>query len=208
MRTWYEPHLERLHDDHAVRRGDLPQLEQIAAGYPSRERFLTELTLDPPSATGDRPVCRTATRTTSSSRRSTPRRARSGSTVFVLNCVDGCIPSDLATGTTRRDRGGAAAALRRDDARKDSLHLVQPLRLFVYGQQPPGDRHVYARRTRFIPDGVLDRFERVNWPAAAPVGATARRSPTAPRIDVRQRMRGQWADKTSARSAYSCSAAE
>ena len=30
---------------------DLIQLEQIAAGYPSRERFLTELTLDPPDAT-------------------------------------------------------------------------------------------------------------------------------------------------------------
>ena len=29
------------------------QLEQIAAGYPSRERFLTELTLDPPDATSD-----------------------------------------------------------------------------------------------------------------------------------------------------------
>ena len=36
------------------RRADLLQLEQIAAGYPSRERFLTELTLDPPDATSDR----------------------------------------------------------------------------------------------------------------------------------------------------------
>ena len=35
-------------------RADLVQLEQIAAGYPSRERFLTELTLDPPDATSDR----------------------------------------------------------------------------------------------------------------------------------------------------------
>lgn len=34
-------------------RADLLQLEQIAAGYPSRERFLTDLTLDPPSATSD-----------------------------------------------------------------------------------------------------------------------------------------------------------
>ena len=29
------------------------QLEQIAAGFPTRERFLTELTLDPPNATSD-----------------------------------------------------------------------------------------------------------------------------------------------------------
>ena len=30
---------------------DIEQLEQIAAGYGARERFLTELTLDPPDAT-------------------------------------------------------------------------------------------------------------------------------------------------------------
>jgi superfamily I DNA/RNA helicase len=39
--------------DAVVRRADLIQLEQIASGYPSRERFLTELTLDPPDATSD-----------------------------------------------------------------------------------------------------------------------------------------------------------
>ena len=51
--AWYEPHLERRHDDVEVRRADLRQFEAIAAGYPSRERFLTELTLDPPEATSD-----------------------------------------------------------------------------------------------------------------------------------------------------------
>ena len=34
-------------------RADLAQLARLAAGYPSRERFLTELTLDPPAATSD-----------------------------------------------------------------------------------------------------------------------------------------------------------
>jgi DNA helicase-2/ATP-dependent DNA helicase PcrA len=52
-RQWYEPHLERLHEDAVTRCADLIQLEQIASGYPSRERFLTELTLDPPDATSD-----------------------------------------------------------------------------------------------------------------------------------------------------------
>jgi DNA helicase-2/ATP-dependent DNA helicase PcrA len=52
-RRWYEPHLERIHEDASVRRADLLQLEQIAASYPSRTRFLTELTLDPPDATSD-----------------------------------------------------------------------------------------------------------------------------------------------------------
>ncbi len=52
-RFWYQPHLERLHEDSVTRQADLIQLEQIASGYPSRERFLTELTLDPPDATSD-----------------------------------------------------------------------------------------------------------------------------------------------------------
>src|SRR5262249_51919441 len=53
VRRWYEPHLERIHDDAHLRAADLVQLEQIAATYPSRERFLTELTLNPPEATSD-----------------------------------------------------------------------------------------------------------------------------------------------------------
>jgi DNA helicase-2/ATP-dependent DNA helicase PcrA len=53
IRDWYAPHLERRYDDAHIRAADLLQLEQIAAGYPSRERFLTELTLDPPDATSD-----------------------------------------------------------------------------------------------------------------------------------------------------------
>ena len=36
--------------------------------------------------------------------------------MYVLNAADGCIPSDMATGTPAADRRGAAPALRRDDA--------------------------------------------------------------------------------------------
>ena len=50
-RYFEEPHLERIHEDAVMRQADLIQLEQIASGYPSRQRFLTELTLDPPDAT-------------------------------------------------------------------------------------------------------------------------------------------------------------
>jgi DNA helicase-2/ATP-dependent DNA helicase PcrA len=50
---WYEPHLQRIYEDAYVRQGDLLQMQQIASTYLSRERFLTEVTLDPPSATSD-----------------------------------------------------------------------------------------------------------------------------------------------------------
>ena len=50
---WYEPHLDRIHEDCVTRHADLIQVEQIARGYPSRERLLTELTLDPFDAMSD-----------------------------------------------------------------------------------------------------------------------------------------------------------
>jgi DNA helicase-2/ATP-dependent DNA helicase PcrA len=50
---WYERQLDRLYEDAPVRQGDLAQLQQIASTYASRERFLTEMTLDPPEATSD-----------------------------------------------------------------------------------------------------------------------------------------------------------
>src|SRR5687768_8551873 len=53
VREWYAPHLERLYDAAQVRAGDLLQLERIAQNYQERQTFLTEMALDPPSATGD-----------------------------------------------------------------------------------------------------------------------------------------------------------
>ena len=96
VRLWYEPHLERLHEDAALRRGDLLQLGQIALGFPSRERFLTELTLDPPQATSD--LAGAPLRDEDYLILSTIHSAKGQEwrSVFVLNCVDGCIPSDLA----------------------------------------------------------------------------------------------------------------
>src|SRR5271166_5714023 len=54
--------------------------------------------------------------------------------VFVLNVVDGCIPSDLGTGTTaeiEEERRLLYVAMTRA---KDSLHLIVPQRFFTHGQ--------------------------------------------------------------------------
>jgi DNA helicase-2/ATP-dependent DNA helicase PcrA len=73
---------------------------------------------------------------------------------------------------------------------KDDLHLIVPQRFFTHGQNAQGDRHVYASRTRFIPEALLPAFERTSWPLAA---AGAARTPSqGPRIDIGARMRGMW----------------
>jgi hypothetical protein len=44
---------------------------------------------------------------------------------------------------------------------KDDLHLIVPQRFFTHGQNAKGDRHLYASRTRFIPDGLLYLFDKL-----------------------------------------------
>ncbi len=190
VRLWYEPHLERVHEDALARRADLLQLEQIAAGYPTRERFLTDLTLDPPDATSDEagPPHLDEDYLILSTIHSA--KGQEWTKVFVLNVVDGCIPSDLAAGESEEieeERRLLYVAMTRA---KDSLHLITPQRFFVHGQAPRGDRHVYASRTPFISDSMLAHFERASWP---PPARTPGRAPHPDvRIDLKAKMRGMW----------------
>jgi DNA helicase-2/ATP-dependent DNA helicase PcrA len=190
VRRWYEPHLDRIHDDAKVRQPDLLQLVQIASTYPSRERFLTELTLDPPDATSDRagqPLLDEDYLILSTIHSA---KGQEWKAVHILNVVDGCLPSDLAVGTSaeiEEERRLLYVAMTRA---KDHLHLIVPQRFFVHGQRSNGDRHMYASRTRFIPEALLDKFERCAWPkaTAAPAATKAARS----LIDIGARVRRTW----------------
>jgi DNA helicase II / ATP-dependent DNA helicase PcrA len=190
VRRWYEPHLERIHEDAMVRQADLLQLVQIASTYPSRERFLTELTLDPPEVTSDRagePLIDEDYLILSTIHSAKGQEWKS---VFVLNAVDGCLPSDLAAGSSaeiEEERRLLYVAMTRA---KDHLHVIVPQRFFVHGQRSNGDRHMYASRTRFIPAALLEHFESCSWPAAAATGVAAK-SARVP-VDIRQRLRKTW----------------
>ncbi|RWI12587.1 ATP-dependent helicase [Mesorhizobium sp.] len=190
VRLWYEPHLERIHEDATTRRADILQLEQIASGYASRERFLTELTLDPPDATSDEagPPHRDEDYLILSTIHSA--KGQEWKNVFVLNTVDGCIPIDLAVGSKEdidEERRLLYVAMTRA---KDGLHLVMPQRFFVHGQAARGDRHVYASRTRFIPASILSAFEQTSW-ASVQAKDDPRRQPQV-RVDLGARMRDMW----------------
>jgi DNA helicase II / ATP-dependent DNA helicase PcrA len=189
-RLWYEPHLDRIHEDSETRRADLIQLQQIAGGYPSRERFLTELTLDPPDATSDQAGIPLLDEDYLILSTIHSAKGQEWKSVFVLNVVDGCMPSDLGAGTSaelEEERRLLYVAMTRA---KDDLQLLVPQRFFTHGQHAQGDRHVYASRTRFIPDRLLGLFEKTVWPQAA--AAAARVASQGQRIDVGARMRGMW----------------
>lgn len=189
-RLWYEPHLDRIHEDADTRKADLLQLEQIAAGYPSRERFLTELTLDPPHATSDQagvPLLDEDYLILSTIHSAKGQEWRS---VFMLNVVDGCMPSDLGTGTTAEIEEERRLLYVGMTRARDSLTLMTPQRFFTHGQNSQGDRHVYASRSRFIPATLLQFFEAASWPLVS--AAASERSATQIRIDVGARMRTMW----------------
>jgi DNA helicase-2/ATP-dependent DNA helicase PcrA len=191
-RLWYEPHLARIHEDADTRRADLVQLEAIAAGYASRQRLLTELTLDPPDATSDQAGVPLRDEDYLILSTIHSAKGQEWKSVFVLNVVDGCIPSDLGVGTSaeiEEERRLLYVAMTRA---KDDLHLIVPHRFFTHGQSALGDRHVYAARSRFIPHRLLHHFEHISWPMVSPENTARPPLGQGPRMDVGARMRGMW----------------
>jgi DNA helicase-2/ATP-dependent DNA helicase PcrA len=191
VRQWYQPHLESRYADAVVRSGDLEQLVRIAAGYPSREVFLTDLTLDPPgaaSAEAGAPLLDEDYLILSTIHSA---KGQEWKAVYVLNVVDGCIPSDMATGSAEEieeERRLLYVAMTRA---KDTLVLVVPQRFYVHNQAKRGDGHVYAARTRFIPAAIAQHFELRSWraPTAAASGEPRRATTT---VDLAARMRSMW----------------
>jgi DNA helicase-2/ATP-dependent DNA helicase PcrA len=191
---WYGPHLRRIHDDDAdVRAADLVELGQIASGDPSRERFLTELTLDPPNATSDqaRPPVLDEDHLVLSTIHSA--KGQEWNAVFLLSAVEGCLPSDRATGTPEEieeERRLLYVAMTRA---KDQLDIIVPQRFYTQFQAKVGDQHLYASRTRFIPDRLLSFFQQRFWHgnAVSKIQPLEREI----RVDIAARARARWRSK-------------
>ena len=187
---WYGPHLDRIHEDAVVRQADLAQLRQIASSYSSRERFLTELTLDPPDATSDEAGVPLLDEDYLILSTIHSAKGQEWKSVFLLNTVDGCIPSDLATGTTaeiEEERRLLYVAMTRA---KDHLDLVVPQRFFTHSQRNNGDRHMYASRSRFVPAEILKFFETSAWPVTRETAKNG--NPHRDPVDIKARLRRMW----------------
>ena len=191
VRAWYEPQLDRLYEVSMARAGDLGQLERLAVQYASREAFVTELTLDPPQASGDlagEPLLDEDYLVLSTVHSA---KGQEWQSVHVLNVTDGSFPSEFATGRPElieEERRLLYVAMTRA---RDELNLIAPLRFYVTQQAPGGDRYVHGARSRFLSDGVLARFDRVTWPdRGEPAAACV--ADSGARIDVAARLREMW----------------
>jgi len=189
VRRWYEPHLHRLYDAAHLRAADLEQLERLAAHHPTRESFLSDVTLDPPTGLGDEAGAPLLDEDYLILSTIHSAKGQEWDVVYVLNAVDGCIPSDMASGTPEEieeERRLLYVAMTRA---RDALYLLQPHRFYRRGR-PDDDTHGYAPRTRFVPDSLLPLFER-QTPAAHQWDTDVERShPTG--VDVRARLVEMW----------------
>jgi DNA helicase-2/ATP-dependent DNA helicase PcrA len=185
--AWYRPVLERRFDDAPVRAADLDMLAVVASRQPSRERFLTELALDPPNASGD--LAGEPLKDEDWLVLSTVHSAKGQEwdAVYVIDLTDGNFPNEYQTGSDEgidEERRLLYVAMTRA---RDTLQLIEPLRHPVVGQPRLGSAYVHAARSRFMTRGVLAHLRRLG-PAPAPAG-----DPPAPgraaAVDVGARIR-------------------
>jgi DNA helicase II / ATP-dependent DNA helicase PcrA len=191
-REWYRPHFERLYQHFHTRLGDLDQLEHLSGQYPSRERFITELTLDPPNATSDlsgRPTLEEDYLVLSTIHSA---KGMEWDTVYVLNVVDGSFPSEFATGRPElieEERRLLYVAMTRA---QNELALIAPLKFHLTHQARQGDAHVYGGRSRFMTEKVLKTLDAVAFQGSTPGGENLGDSNAAVSVDVGARLREMW----------------
>ena len=191
VRRWYQPHLERIYDGVDTREADIEQLEQISGRYPTRERFLTELTLDPPNAAGDLagdPLLDEDYLILSTVHSA---KGQEWDAVFLLNVTDGNFPSEFATGKPKmieEERRLMYVAMTRA---KQSLTLIAPLRFHVTQQRKDGDKHVYGARSRFVNEPLLETMQQC-WHGRSEASAQRHMPRSGRQLDVASRMREMW----------------
>jgi DNA helicase-2/ATP-dependent DNA helicase PcrA len=190
VREWYKPQMERLYEAAFSRAGDIEQLEKLSSQYPTRERFLTELTLDPPAVTGDQSGMATKDEEYVVLSTIHSAKGQEWDFVYVLNVADGNFPSEFAAGKPElleEERRLLYVAMTRA---RNELHLCAPLKYQVTQQARDGDRHVYGAKSRFMTDKVLDTFEKTTYRSLS--GAESLRAGDAATVDVVAELKEMW----------------
>ncbi|HVJ12637.1 MAG TPA: ATP-dependent helicase, partial [Burkholderiales bacterium] len=189
VREWYLPHLERLYDAAQVRAGDLLQLEKVAGQFPERSLFLTEMALDPPSATGDLSGAPYLDEDYLVLSTVHSAKGQEWEAVHILNVADGNFPSEFATGRpelVEEERRLLYVAMTRA---RSELHVIAPLKYYVASQSRMGDRHIYGAKSRFMTREVMACMEPVAW---GEVDSDHRVVSNGASVNVAARLRGMW----------------
>lgn len=146
---WCEPSFERRYERADVRAGDLQQLQVLAEAYSSRSRFLTELTLEPPSSTGD--LADEPHKDDDVLTLSTVHSAKGmeWSAVHLIHAADGIFPADMSLSSKaglEEERRLMYVAVTRA---RDVLNVYVPLR-YHHKRTGVSDRNSFAPISRFL----------------------------------------------------------
>ncbi|GAB3671679.1 ATP-dependent helicase [Salinisphaera aquimarina] len=188
---WYKGQLEdRFEAPVTARAGDIDDLVRMAGHYPERSVFLTELTLDPPSATGDHNDDADLDEDYLVLSTVHSAKGREWDSVYVLHVADGTFPSEYSThSATALDEERRLMYVAFTRAR-NQLEIISPLRYYVTEQHRHGDRHVYGATSRFLTPAVMAHFQTTtDRPAAR---AVAEQAIASARIDLGAAARQLW----------------
>ncbi|MEH6592605.1 MAG: ATP-dependent helicase [Halioglobus sp.] len=190
---WYRNILEENYDNPFVRGGDIDQLAQIAQQFSCRERFLSELTLDPPSSTGD--LSKHPHKDDDFLILSTIHSAKGQEwrNVFVINVADGNFPNEYAVDKPdelEEERRLLNVAITRAQRQ---LHLIQPLKYWVPEQQRLGGKHVYGAKSRFLTRAVVETLQPESYPIRQLTEADRLAGELA-LTDIKAKVMGMWDD--------------
>jgi DNA helicase-2/ATP-dependent DNA helicase PcrA len=192
IREWYRPHMERLYDHVHTRISDLDQLELLSSQYPTRERFITELTLDPPQSSSD--MASSAHHDDDYLVISTIHSAKGmeWDHVHILNVVEGSFPNEFSAGKPEQieeERRLLYVAMTRA---RNELTCVVPLRFQITSQPKTSDGHVYGARSRFLTEKVIKCFDEQTFQGSNTEVKIAETAADSGTIDVASRLKQMW----------------
>ncbi len=193
IRKFYDAILKERYDRAQPRLADLDQLEIIAANFPSRSAFLSELALEPPSTTQDHATgahedddCLILSTAHSA-------KGREWDAVFVIWAVDGWFPSSRSLKDEEEieeERRLMYVALTRA---RDHLVISYPLN--VYSSRF-GNDYSMDQVSRFVDRGIREKMRRIAAYGASASGALATNqlpeAAAAPPLDLRALLRGRF----------------
>jgi DNA helicase-2/ATP-dependent DNA helicase PcrA len=192
IRRVYDAMLRDRYDDPEPRLADLDQMENIAGNFPDRATFLSELALEPPSATQDlsgaskvEDDCLVLSTVHSA-------KGREWDAVFVLWAVDGWFPLSRSLRTDAELEEERRLMYVATTRARDELAITYPIT--IYGSRWSAD-YAFDQLSRFVDAGVQQKMRRVAVGGPAPEAQIADDlpAPTTPAaLDLRALLRGRF----------------
>jgi len=187
--SFYTPLLERNYENSEPRLNDISYLQHLATKYVTVSQFLSELTLDPPTSTGDLAGIPTLDEDWLVLSTIHSAKGLEWDVVHLIHVSDGCLPSDMATGTSDNIEEELRLTYVAMTRARDFLYVLWPQR-YYHRPMAVSDAHSYAQLCRFFTTDVMKTMEQVG--NGKPDATVDIPSSGVFRADIAARIREMW----------------